>query len=141
MLRRITPGFLVLVVWLALACGANPSGANPSGTHIIQSLSLSPSFADAQNYPAGDVPFVATGHYDSAPVTVNPIQASWAAQSVTIWNGTPVYGPTNGAVSVDANGLAQCAPGASGTYAIIAWAIQDPNVKGGCGSSSSFGEP
>ena len=127
---------LLLAASLALACGSGPSGP-----HLIQSLTLSPTSVDAQNFPAGKVAFVPTGHYDTAPLTVTPIQASWGAESEIVSNGSITYGDANGAVTVDANGTAECATGASGTYAVVAWAIQDPNLKGTCGAGNSIGEP
>jgi hypothetical protein len=136
MLCRVSLGFLIIVAWLALACGAGTSGA-----HIVQSITLSPSSADAQNYPSGKVAFAATGHYDNAPMTVTPMQANWGAESEFMWSGSFTYGSANGAVSVDPNGAAQCAPSASGTYAVVAWVVQYPNVQGTCGSGNSIGEP
>jgi hypothetical protein len=136
MRHSVSACLLLLAAWLALACGSSPSGP-----HLIQSLTLSPTSVDAQNFPSGKVAFVPTGHYNTAPLTVTPIQASWGAESEILWNGTINYGDANGAVTVDANGTAQCANGASGTYAVVAWAIQDPNLKGTCGSGNSIGEP
>jgi hypothetical protein len=129
-------GLLVVAAWLALACGASPTGP-----HLIQSLTLSPASADAQNYAEGKVGFVATGHFDTAPFTVTPLPANWGAESEFVSNGSLTYGSANGAVSVDTNGVAQCALGALGTYAVVAWVIQDPNLRGTCGSSNSIGEP
>ena len=62
---------LALVASIELACG--------SGSYKIQSITVSPATADAQNYPNGQVPFVATGYYNSAPGTVTPLQANWGA--------------------------------------------------------------
>lgn len=45
--------FLGFVAYVALACG---------GSHTLQSITVSPASADAQNYPNGEVPFVATEH-------------------------------------------------------------------------------
>ena len=136
MQRFVATGFLVVVAWLAFACGAN--SRDP---HLIQSLTLSPPSADAQDYPAGKVVFVATGQYDTAPFMVTPLPASWGAESQFIWNGSLTYGSADGAVSVDANGVAQCAAGASGTYAVVAWVTEDPSLHGTCGSGNSIGEP
>jgi hypothetical protein len=97
---------LVFAAWITLACGGG-------GARQIQSVSVSPASADAQNYPNGQVPFVATGYYNSAPATVTPLQANWGAALGTI--------PAGGAVTVDSNGMAQCTTGASGTYTIGAW--------------------
>ena len=105
MRHSVSACLLLLAASLALACGS------PSGPHLIQSLTLSPASADAQNYPAGKVAFVPTGHYDTAPLTITPIQASWGAESEIMSNGSITYGDANGAVSVDVNGIAQCATG------------------------------
>ena len=134
--RVVAVGVFLTAAWLLFACGATPAGP-----HLIQSLTLSPSSADAQNYPAGQVAFVATGHYDTSPKTVRPLPASWGAESVLMWQGSPTYGSANGDVLVDSNGVAQCAPTASGTYAVVAWAVQDPNLHGTCASGNSMGEP
>jgi hypothetical protein len=96
---------LALFASVGLACG--------SGSYKIQSITVNPATADAQSYPNGQVPFVATGYYNSAPATVTPLQANWGAALGSL--------PADGAVAVDSNGIAQCTPGASGTYTIGAW--------------------
>ena len=101
--------FLGFAAYIALACG---------NTRKLQSITVGPTSADAQNYPNGEVPFVATGYYNSSPTTVTPLQANWGAALWRIENGTMV--PTNGAVAVDTSGVAQCAANASGTYSIAA---------------------
>jgi len=63
--------FLALFASVGLACG--------SGSYKIQSITVNPATADAQSYPNGQVPFVATGYYNSAPATVTPLQANWGA--------------------------------------------------------------
>ncbi len=100
---------LSFAAWIALACGSSRK---------LLSITVSPASADAQGYRNGEVPFVATGHYNSSPVTVTPLQANWGAALFQSENGTMV--PTNGAVSVDANGVAKCGTSASGTYSIAA---------------------
>ena len=101
--------FLGFAAWIGLACGSSRK---------LESITVSPASADAQNYPNGEVPFVATGHYNSSPTTVTPLQAIWGAALYQDENGTMV--PTNGAVSVDTNGVARCGANASGTYSIAA---------------------
>jgi len=130
---------LVSAAWITLACG----GGDPrqSDSRPLQSITLSPASADAQDYPDGKVPFVATGHYSSPPTTVTPLPANWAAESVQIVNGIETVGPANGAVSVDANGVAQCAAGSSGMYLVVAWDIQDPTLQVSCACLTFFGEP
>lgn len=122
---------------LLLACG----GSDPSDPHPLQSITVNPASADAKDYPSGQVPFLATGHYNSPPTTVTPLQANWAAVSEQIVNGVLTLGPVTTAVSIDHTGVAQCAAGAAGTYAVIAWDLQDPTLKVTCASMTDFGEP
>jgi len=125
--------FLGLAACITLACGNQP--------HQVQSVTVNPASADAQNYPDGKVPFIATGSYNSAPMTVTPLQANWAAVSEQLVNGVLTFGPVSSAVSIDHTGVAQCTAGASGTYAIVAWDIRDPSLKVSCASETDFGEP
>ena len=114
--------FLALAACMTLACGSSRQ---------IQSVTLSPASADAQNYPDGKVPFVATGHYNHAPMTATPLQAFW---------GPPAGSPVDSGISVDANGVAQCAPGASGTYSVGAWVDLPVTRALPCGVGQ-YGEP
>jgi len=118
--------FLGFAASMTLACG--------SSTRKIQSISVAPTSAEAQSYPNGKVPFVATGNYNVSPMTVTPLQANWGAASQQLINGTEVLSPTT-EVSVDAQGVAQCTAAASGTYVVGAW-VPSPsksmcNVIGG----------
>ena len=102
---------LMFAAWIALACGSRQ----------IQSITLSPASADAQDYPDGKVAFVATGYYNSPPTVVTPLQANWGAAAERLVNGVEIFTPQDGAVTVDTNGVAQCAAGATGTFAVGAW--------------------
>jgi hypothetical protein len=124
---------LIFSACITLACGGS--------SRQIQSITVGPASADAQDYPNGQVAFVATGSYNAAPMSVSPLPANWAAQSEQIVNGIETFGPANGAVLIDGSGVAQCTAGTSGTYAVIAWDLQDPTLKAGCGSETDFGEP
>jgi len=98
---------------LTLACGSSNSSRQ------IQGISVSPTSADAQNYPGGQVPFVATGMYSTAPTKVT-VQANWGAASEQLVNGVEVLTATTD-VSVDSKGVAQCGVSATGIYVIGAW--------------------
>jgi hypothetical protein len=102
---------LLLAAYLALSCGA--------GQSQLQSMALSPAQADAQSYPSGQVPFIATGHYSNPTHTVTPQPANWIACQQNA--------PTSD-VYVSNTGVAHCASGATGTYSIEAWDI--PNTVG-----------
>ncbi len=110
---RLSLSFFALAVAasLALSCGAN---SDPSSERQLLSVSLSPPTADAQDYPDGQVQFIATGNYNTAPYTVTPLPAGW---------GTCYQDASTNAISVTRTGLAQCASGAVGTYTV--WA-NDP---------------
>ena len=106
---------LVLAASLASSCGAN------QGQGQLQSITLSPATADAQDYPNGQVQFTATGFYADPPHTVTPLSATW---------GTCYQGAGTSEVSVASGGVAQCAPGAVGTYTV--WANDPPSPNVGC---------
>jgi len=108
--NRLTLSFFALAVLasLTLSCAAN---SDPSSGRQLLSITLSPATADAQDYPDGQVQFMATGYYNKAPYTVAPLSAGW---------GTCYQEAPTSAISVSKTGLAQCASGAVGTYTI--WA-------------------
>lgn len=113
---------LVVAAAISLACGS-------SAGRMLQSVTLSPATADAQNYPDGQVQFTATGNYSTAPSPVTPLSASWGA--------CDQGGNSTESVSVSTSGLAQCATGALGTYTVWAFDVNPGtatcNVIGACG--------
>ncbi len=116
---------LVLAACLALSCGAS------QGQSQLQSLTLSPASADAQDYPNGQVPFTATGYYSNPSHTVTPQSANWVACQQNE--------PTT-AVSVSQGGIAQCVSGAAGTYSINAWdTLISPGILN-CPATNTCGE-
>ena len=98
---------LAVAASFILSCGAG-------SVRQVQSITLSPATADAQDYRNGQVQFTATGHYNAAPYTVTPQSATW---------GVCYQSAPTSEVSVTTSGLAQCASGAVGTYTV--WA-NDP---------------
>jgi hypothetical protein len=111
-MKRSGPGFffflLVLAAAITLACGSE---------RMAESISISPATADAQNFANGQVQFTATRYFNKQPSPVTPLTATWG---VCAQAGNP------DAVTVSASGLAQCAPGATGTYGIYA-NVQNPS--------------
>ena len=123
------PVFLLLVLSLiALACGSPAAPSGGLGTGILQSVSISPATADAQNY-GGQVQFTATGYYTTPPYQVTPLKATW---------GTCYQENPTSEISVSSSGLAQCAAGAIGTYTVWAFAPSNepacPALSGVCGT-------
>ena len=108
-LRFILSSVALLVsAALSLYCNSIPA-------HQLQSITLTPASADASSYPNGEVQFVASGHYNIAPLTVTPLPATWGTCTQQF--------ATTTAVSVTQNGLARCTSDAVGTYTV--W-VNDP---------------
>ncbi len=115
--------FLAVIVSGAfiLGCGASPA-------RKLVSVTISPSSAGAKSYPSGQVPFIATGHYNTSPYDVTPLQATWGASA------SPAR-----IASVTQSGVAICTKAASGITTIEAWV----SVVGGplCNVIDSAGRP
>lgn len=126
MQHRFLPGLFLLVLASAaaitLACGS-------SSPHTLQSLSITPASANAQDYASGQVPFTAAGNYTTQPSPVAPMSATWGA-CTTDGSGTD-------AVTVSSSGVAQCASGSVGTYQVWAYDMSSTgatcNVINACG--------
>ena len=125
---------LVLAASFASSCGTSSStlscvatSQSPGlGQGQLESITLNPATADAQNCSNGQVQFIATGHYTDPSQTVTP-------QLVDAWGACQQNAPTT-EVSVTSKGVAHCASGATGTYTI--WASYPPsmcNLTNGCG--------
>jgi hypothetical protein len=79
---------------------------------MLQSMTVSPSNANAAGSPGGKVQFKATGTFSQPPspdvVTfVAPYSGSWSVSNLDV-------------ATISPTGLAQCVPGASGTVDVIA---------------------
>jgi len=119
---------LVLAASFTLACGGSPTTATQA-PRSIQSITISPTTADAQNFPGGQVQFIATGFYNTQPSPVTPLSATWGVCE----QNTPTT-----AVTVSNNGLAECMANAVGTYTVFAYDFPNPSCLaltacgGGC---------
>jgi hypothetical protein len=113
-------------------CGGGSSMLNNTshsiGTRTLQTLTVTPSSADARNSPNGQVQFMATGTFTTSPMTVPSPPVRWSI-------GNPFATPTpaisismSSQPSIDGNGLAQC-NGSVGIATIVATAPVDPNVS------------
>jgi hypothetical protein len=133
-MKNFSPYFLFVLVLAAaimLACGSQSLASNCSSTTgtndgLPQSISVCPATADAQNYPGGQVQFIAIGNFNSGPTPVTPLK-------VQVWGVCQQNTPTN-AVSITMSGLAQCQAGASGAYQVFASDMTTCNVIGPCGT-------
>jgi len=67
---------LVLAASFALSRGARSQSQSQS-QDPLQSITVSPATADAQDYPNGLVQFVASGYYIDPSRRVTPLSAMW----------------------------------------------------------------
>ncbi|HTW57968.1 MAG TPA: hypothetical protein VMD99_07560 [Terriglobales bacterium] len=128
----------LLAAAITLACGSSQhamtgcgsvAGSNTTGS--LQSVSVCPATADAQQYSDGEVPFAAVGVYSTQP--------SPASLTAVVW-GVCQQGQPTDLVTVTETGVAKCGAGASGTYTV--WATGTPvcNVVGPCGACGPTGK-
>jgi hypothetical protein len=106
----------IFAIALTLACGSS------APAYMLQSVNLSPPTADAQGSP---VQLTATGYFNQQPSPVKMLTAHW---------GACYQNQATTAVTVSADGLAQCAAGAVGTYTVWAWAERGGDSCGPAGS-------
>ncbi|HKI27716.1 MAG TPA: hypothetical protein VKA07_15425 [Candidatus Sulfotelmatobacter sp.] len=116
---------LILVAAITLACGS----ATP---HMLQTVTVSPATADAQTLPNGQVQFTATGVFVTRPSPVTPLTVQWGTCNL---NGVPSE------ISVNQSGVAQCAPGASGTFVVQAVGQSTPPPHVACNTVLVCGIP
>lgn len=100
---------LLVGAMLVLSCGGASTGQGQ-----LQSIVVSPTNADAQSFPDGEVAFTATGNYVNPSRAVTPQPVNWIACQ----KGLPTTD-----VSITTTGVAKCQGGFSGAYAINAWDI------------------
>jgi hypothetical protein len=123
-MKRLRAPLLAVLSLLFLLCVQ--SCANPAPTRQLLSVTITPDSGTAQGNP-GQIQFVATGTYNTAPFTVTPLEANWGVMSF----------PKSIATTTQ-NGMATCAQGSSGTTTIEAWVQLTPSV---CNVIDSAGRP
>jgi hypothetical protein len=119
----LLPILLVSAALITLSCGG--TGSN----RMLESISISPSSAQAQN---GQAQFVATGTFTASPVTVTPLAVNWIGPPLPL---NPVACTPNNCPGIDSHGLATCGS-LVGTLTITASAPRDPTLP-----LSSFNVP
>jgi len=100
---------LFLITLTSASCG--------NGNRQLQSITVTPSAADAQKFPEGQVQFSAVGNY-SAPPTPAPLSSvQWCASPGP---GVCVGQNVKPGATISQTGLAQCDAGSVGTWTINA---------------------
>jgi hypothetical protein len=107
---RSSGPLVLLVVLMICGCGSGRQ---------LQSVKLSPTSADARNFPNGQVPFAATGTFSGSPspTSLTSQNIEWcigSAMGACSASGPSVF------PAVDQNGVAQCGPTFVGTVTVLA---------------------
>lgn len=120
-----------LAVLLPLTIIACSSGMmTMMSTRQMQSITVTPATATAQNFPGSQVQFTATGHFNMDPMTGSP-QVLWSVgspfSSMPMSSSMMPTMPAPSGVTINSHGMAQC-NGFVGTVTIQATAPMDPNM-------------
>jgi hypothetical protein len=113
----VSATLLLLTAVVTMSCGG---GTNPN--RMLESISISPAIAHAQNEQAQ---FVTTGTFSASPVTVTPLAVNWSGPPLPL---NPVPCTPNGCPGIDSQGLATCGQTWSGTITVTASAPRDPKL-------------
>jgi hypothetical protein len=107
----------VSLAFQMLACGSSNSN------RVLQSMTITPTTADARDFSNGQVQFTATGNFSKPP---SPAQVTFVAPYSGQWS----FADANSAniATISSNGLAQCISGASGTATVLATASANSGV-------------
>ncbi|HZW94375.1 MAG TPA: hypothetical protein VFF64_15600 [Candidatus Eremiobacteraceae bacterium] len=102
---------LAILALQTLGCGMSSSNSN----RILQSMTISPAVADAQDFPDNQVQFTATGTFNEAP---SPAQLTFMAPYTGSWGISSTSADV--IATIDQTGLADCVSGAAGTVTVFA---------------------
>ncbi|HET7872483.1 MAG TPA: hypothetical protein VFL42_08220 [Terriglobales bacterium] len=109
----------LLLICLAMsACGGTMNN-NTAMVRQLQSITVTPQSAMAQNFSNKQVQFTAMGHFNMAPMTATPL-VMWSL-SVPMTMAAPM------GVTINSNGMAQCTT-FSGTVNVVATAPINPGM-------------
>ena len=122
-MRRLQKYLPLFVLFLA-GCTGFTGFVVISNGHLLVSLTINPTVANAGQFPGGQVQFIATGNFNTNPTPVNPMSnIVWTVdQSPFVTMPVPVN------ATISPSGVAQCTPGFIGTVQVFATAPANPNI-------------
>jgi hypothetical protein len=127
------PALFSLGVFVAacfiLSCGANQNTANQNR---LASITLTPTTADAETFPDGQVQFTATGDYVNPPKVVTPLSATWlACQNV----------PAGPAPTTEVSVLRRASPNVQAEQPALTWSLQWTRTPPALASTTALRKP
>ncbi len=121
---------ILLPISLVITIGCGSGGQ-------LKSVTVSPTAADARNFPNGQVPFSAIGTFSNShsPRPLNSNDISWCVGT----SAGACAGNINSGATVTANGVAACVQTFSGTATILAGKANPPMNPDGGAQMTVFG--
>jgi hypothetical protein len=110
---RVAESLVALSVGVGLAC----AGCGGGPPRVLESISVTPAQATAQN---GQASYTATGHFNTSPMTVPNLPASWLVV------GPALDPPGPGYILIPTPFTAGCS--ANSPYTVVAYAPANPNA-------------
>jgi len=90
---------------------------------LLVAISVNPTVVDPIHFPNGQVQFTASGNFNMAPMTEDPMtNVMWTVDRPAFSNA-----PDLGHATITQTGLAQCAVGFIGTVQVFATAAANPS--------------
>lgn len=102
------------------------SGCGNGGPRVLQSISVLPASADAQNFPNHQVQFTALGNYSQSPSPSEITPTGWSLSDPSV-------------ATIGMSGLAQCKSGALAVVTVRAFACCAPCSGTGCTAAQLLG--
>ena len=109
-----------------LAAEFAASGCGNGGPRVLQSISVTPASADAQNFTNHQVQFTALGNYSQPPSPSEITPTGWSLSDPRV-------------ATIGMSGLAQCKSGALAVVTVRAFACCAPCSGTGCTAAQLLG--
>lgn len=117
---------VLLCAAVLLAVEFAGSGCGNGGPRVLQSISVIPASADAQNFPNHQVQFTALGNYSQPPSPSEITPTGWSLSDPSV-------------ATIGQSGLAQCKSGALAVVTVRAFACCAPCSGTGCTAAQLSG--
>ena len=125
-MARFTGLLLAIFVLAGISLLTSGCGNGTPPPRTLQSISLNPTSADAQNFSTGQVQFSALGNYSQPPSPSAIAPSLWSLSDPSI-------------ATITQSGLAECKAGASGVVTVTASACCAPCIGTGCTAALLLG--
>jgi hypothetical protein len=119
---------LILVLLVSAGCAGGSMVTNNTSSRMMQGLMVTPSAADAQKSPNGQVQFMASATFNMAPMNVMSPVVRWSIGNPFATPMPMAMSMSTGQPTISATGVAQC-NGFVGIATVEATAPADPSMS------------